>query len=52
MRANGEPVINGALAQIYLTVHPKCSQDHSVVIFMVLECITGTAAGKTFTGVP
>ena len=52
MRANGKPVINGALAQIYVTVHPRCLQDHSVVIFMVLECITGTAAGKTFTGVP
>ena len=45
-------MINGTLAQVCLTVHPKGLKDHSVVIFLVLECITGIAAGNTFTGIP
>lgn len=43
-RANGEPVTNGALAQVCLIAHPKDLQAHSVVIFLVLECVIGTAA--------
>lgn len=50
VKANGEPVINGFLAQVCPIVQGL--QDHLMVIFLVPEYITGIAAGKTFTVVP
>ena len=50
VKANGEPVINGVLAQVCLTVQDL--QDHLMVLFLVPDYVMGIAAGKIFPVVP